>query len=323
MLEPLISVIIPIYKVEAYLPKCIDSALAQTYRNLEIILVDDGSPDNCGRICNEYAAKDSRIKVIHKPNGGLSDARNVGMAASTGDYISFVDSDDWLPDDSIQYLYDLLTKHNAQLAIGGRERVNDADGRILHSDFHGTEHIKVMNKLEAMRSMFHDGCASWARLYKRDVHIDVSFPAGEINEDEAIVLYVLDNCDRVVQSNHIVYHYRCREESITTSNFSAKKLDWQKHCISNLDFIHAHYPELELEAAKRCRDSLTWSLTEIALAEESFDSVKQNMLRVLKENRILFRKCEFSFPQDRIRLFLLTYAPFFYEFSIRLKRGRR
>lgn len=320
-MNPLVSVIIPIYKVETYLPKCIDSVLNQTYQNLEVILIDDGSPDNCGLICDEYAARDPRIKVIHKPNGGLSDARNAGMAASTGEYLSFVDSDDWLPNDSIQYLYNLLTKNNAQLAIGGHERVNDYDGRILHSDYIGTENIKVMNKLEAMRDMFHNGCASWARLYKREIHANIPFPIGEINEDEAIVLRILDNCDCIVQSNYIVYSYRCREESITTSNFSVKKLDWQKHCIANLEFIRTHYAELEYDAAKRCRDSLMWSLTEIALAEESFDSIKEDMLHVLKENRTLFRTCAFSFPQDRIRLFLLTYAPSFYELAIHLKRG--
>lgn len=320
-MEPLISVIVPVYKVEQYLHQCVDSILAQTYKNLEIILVDDGSPDNCGAICNDYAAKDARIKVLHKSNGGLSDARNAGMAISTGDYISFVDSDDWLPVDSIQYLYGILIENNAQLAIGGRERVNDADGYILDTDFYGSVDVRVMDKIESMRSMFYNGCASWARLYKREVHIDIPFPVGEINEDEAIVLQILEKCDYVVQSNHIVYHYRCRDESITTTSFSAKKLIWQKHCADNLAFIHENYPELELDAAKRYRDSILWSLTEIALSSDVFHEHIQLLIADLHRNNNLFFSAPFSYPQDKIRLFCLFHFPFnFYRTLIRIKR---
>lgn len=107
MLQPLISVIVPCYNVEEYLPKCIESILNQTYRNLEILLVDDGSPDNCGRICDEYAAKDSRIRIIHKKNGGLSDARNAALDVMTGEYVTFIDSDDYVSDDYVEYLYPL------------------------------------------------------------------------------------------------------------------------------------------------------------------------------------------------------------------------
>lgn len=102
MLQPLISVIVPCYNVEEYLPKCIESILNQTYRNLEILLVDDGSPDNCGRICDEYAAKDSRIRIIHKKNGGLSDARNAALDVMTGEYVTFIDSDDYVSDDYVE-----------------------------------------------------------------------------------------------------------------------------------------------------------------------------------------------------------------------------
>lgn len=108
MLQPLISVIVPCYNVEEYLPKCIESILNQTYRNLEILLVDDGSPDNCGRICDEYAAKDSRIRIIHKKNGGLSDARNAALDVMTGEYVTFIDSDDYVSDDYVEYLYKII-----------------------------------------------------------------------------------------------------------------------------------------------------------------------------------------------------------------------
>ena len=166
-MEPLISVIVPIYKVEAYLRDCVDSILAQTYRNLEVILVDDGSPDNCGAICDEYAEKDSRVTVLHKVNGGLSDARNAGMAACGGEYLMFVDSDDWLAEDSVATLYELICRTGAELAIGGRERVEDGSGAVLHSEFDGTETVHTMNRLEAMRDMLQNGCASWKFIWIR------------------------------------------------------------------------------------------------------------------------------------------------------------
>ena len=115
MLQPLISVIVPCYNVEEYLPKCIESILNQTYRNLEILLVDDGSPDNCGRICDEYAAKDSRIRIIHKKNGGLSDARNAALDVMTGEYVTFIDSDDYVSDDYVEYLYKIIKESGVKI----------------------------------------------------------------------------------------------------------------------------------------------------------------------------------------------------------------
>lgn len=115
-MNPLISVIVPIYNVEKYLARCVDSIVNQTYKNLEIILVDDGSPDRCPKMCDDYAEKDSRIKVVHKKNGGLSDARNAGMAVATGEYISFIDSDDYVSDDFFECLLDVMNKENSDIA---------------------------------------------------------------------------------------------------------------------------------------------------------------------------------------------------------------
>lgn len=118
-MNPLISVIVPIYNVEKYLVRCVDSIVNQTYKNLEIILVDDGSPDRCPQMCDDYAEKDSRIKVVHKKNGGLSDARNAGMAVATGEYISFIDSDDWIETSMFELLLNNIFQYDCEISCGG------------------------------------------------------------------------------------------------------------------------------------------------------------------------------------------------------------
>ena len=125
MNKPLISVIVPVYKVEKYLERCVKSICAQTYQNLEIVLVDDGSPDQCGEMCDMFAKQDSRIRVVHKENGGLSDARNAGLDVMTGDYVGFVDSDDWIEPDMYQVLYERLIKEKAEISCCGMKRCTD------------------------------------------------------------------------------------------------------------------------------------------------------------------------------------------------------
>ena len=266
-MEPLISVIVPVYKVPKYLHQCVDSILNQTYKNLEIILVDDGSPDNCGVICDEYAEKDHRIKVIHKENGGLSDARNAGMAICRGAYLNFVDSDDVLPADALEHMLNLAVKERADLVIGNNIRFEEALPNLPEE----APTVSVMSKTEAMEDFFQNGCAAWARLFCREIHEGIRFPVREINEDEAIVLQLLERCRVIVKTDEVVYFYRCRTESITTASFSAKKLIWVKHCRDNLTFIREKYPQLEVCALQRYRDSLLWSLSEICLQDGGYE----------------------------------------------------
>lgn len=299
-MEPLISVIVPVYKVEKYLHQCVDSILNQTCQNLEVILVDDGSPDACPAICDGYAAKDSRVKALHKANGGLSDARNAGMAVARGEYLSFADSDDVLPADALEKMLLLALSENADLVIGDHVRFEDD---IPDAQPSAGDH-RVMRRREAMTDFFQNGCASWARLYRSGIHRDLLFPVGEINEDEAIVLKLLDRCDRIVKTSHVVYFYRCRLESITTSSFSAKKLVWVKHCRDNLAFIREKYPELEKYALQRYRSSLLWLLREIALQNTGYDLEWKNLKRELTASLgILWRS-----GNTRDKLLVLLFA---------------
>lgn len=306
----LVSVIVPIYKVEKYLCQCIDSIINQTYSNLEIILVDDGSPDNCGAICDKYALKDSRIMVIHKKNGGLSDARNAGLDVANGDYYCFVDSDDMLPSHSVQTMLDLLLFNTSDMVIAGFERFTDESGEVFFSTEAEGLWTYVYCREEALRDFYRDGCQAWAVLYKREIHEHIRFPKGEINEDEAVIFKILDSCNQVVVTNRVVYSYRNREESITTSSFSEKKLAWVKHCRENLAFIRDKYPQLEEYALQRYRTSLLWALREMALSESSFPVEYQDIRRQLKQNRKYFIRTSFKNKSEMIRFAFFEVVPF-------------
>jgi glycosyltransferase involved in cell wall biosynthesis len=229
--------------------------------------VDDGSPDGCPVICDEYATKDGRVRVIHKNNGGLSDARNAGMAIAQGSYLNFVDSDDIIPVYALEKLLTLALREEADIVIGNHIRFED----ILPDTEAFSDDYRLMSRTEAMKDFFQNGCASWARLYRQEIHEGLLFPVGEINEDEAIVLHLLDRCNRIIKTEHFVYFYRCRLESITTASFSPKKLIWVKHCRDNLAFIQEKYPQLEEYALQRYRGSLLWSLCEIAMQNVGYE----------------------------------------------------
>lgn len=319
-----ISVIVPVYKVEPYLRRCVDSILAQTYTNLEIILVDDGSPDSCGAICDEYAEKDERVRVIHKENGGLSDARNAGLEIATGEWLSFIDSDDWIEPTMYETLLNNAGVHDAQISIGGVvDELLTENGVIVTKTTAGNSVVtEVRKKQPAIQHFLNHSWSAWDKIYRREVFDGIRYPVGEINEDEAIALHLLDRCERVVYTNEPFYHYIRRPESITTSTFSLKKLDWYRHCKANLEWIRANYPELEEAAAIRYRNSLLWTLTEIALAEGDYRSEVKKLVGELKTNRKLFKKILYQHSTDKIRADLLTYLPFaVYRAFIRIKRN--
>lgn len=220
-MDSLISVIVPIYNVEKYLQRCVDSIINQTYRNLEIILVNDGSPDNCPKMCDDYAKKDSRIKVVHKENGGLSDARNVGMEVATGEYISFIDSDDWIELNMIELLYNNLIETDSDISSGGIRMVweGSASSRLLMSI--NEDDLFVFNSSEeALRELIEGNKVVqtvWNKLYKTLVLRDVIFPVGKINEDEYWSWQVFAKAKRVVSIGFPVYNYLQRGGSIMRS----------------------------------------------------------------------------------------------------------
>ena len=198
-MHDLISVVIPVFNVEAYLDKCMASVVQQSYKELEIIVVDDGSTDNSPQICDNWSVKDGRVHVIHKENGGLSDARNAGLSVATGSYISFVDSDDWLKPQFIETLMRTLKENNADIVECGVLYVDEQD-HVLRKRC-CQENKVVKSKIEALRALVkEDGIYQtvWNKLYKRDVLEGILFEKGKYNEDDFWTYQVVDRAEKLV-----------------------------------------------------------------------------------------------------------------------------
>lgn len=218
-----ISVIIPVYNVEKYLNRCLESVIKQDYTNIEIILVNDGSKDSSGNICDEYAKKDDRIKIIHKNNGGLSEARNFGIKKATGSYITFIDSDDCVENDYISYLYNLIIKNDAQISVCAYKAKYD-NGTVLTQE-NGKEF--VLNSHDAIeKTLYHEdfNSSTWAKMYKTSFFEDIEFPVGKLFEDVATTYKLFFKADKIAVGLKSKYNYMIRENSILTSEFSEKKL---------------------------------------------------------------------------------------------------
>ena len=244
MEEPLISVIVPIYKVEKYLDRCVRSIVNQTHQNLEIILVDDGSPDNCPAMCDEWACRDCRIKVIHKPNGGLSDARNAGMAIATGEYMGFIDSDDYIAPEMYQALINRMMGDSSDIAACGVEMVYE-DGtpsRLL--TVNGQCVLCTQDALEAIISESWLKQPVWYKLYKSELIRDVPFPVGKYHEDVFWSYQAVASAARVSVFDTPYYFYVQRSGSIMGTSYSLHRLDAIEAKQNRLVFLRNHFPQL-------------------------------------------------------------------------------
>ena len=241
--KALISIIIPVYKVEKYLEKCIQSVINQTYENLQIILVDDGSPDNCGKICDEYAQKDHRIEVIHKSNGGLSDARNKGLEIAKGEYIGFVDSDDYIEADMYEVLYNLLKQYNADVSICNFYTVSQGKIAIKNAE----NGIKEYNRIEILKEVLLDNniqSYAWNKLYKKELFDEIKYPVGKKYEDIGTTFYLLEKCNKVVVTGKSEYYYINRQDSIVNNVTESTITDYIELIMQRYDYIEENIKEL-------------------------------------------------------------------------------
>lgn len=316
---PLISVIVPCYKVERYLPRCIDSILRQTYEHLEIMLVEDGSPDRCGEICEDYAKKDSRIVVIHKENGGLSDARNVAINLAKGEWITFVDSDDLVNDDYVEVLYRLVSEFGCECSVCLFNTFREGKEPRW---FYGASRQEIMEPLKAVEQMFYqekfDNNAHSKLYHRRLFENGIRFPKGRVFEDLAITYNLLLQSDGVAYTNAELYHYLLREDSIEGS-YNPKKVEdglvVLKSIDDNIDLLKG------IEKAYKCR-KFSFLLHLLLLMPKDAEHYKK-MVTDAKQIRLSVLLDSHARKKARVAAFLSYFGMDFLKFIFSFVNQRR
>ena len=252
-MEPLISIIIPIYKVEDYLDRCMQSVLRQSYTNLEIIIVDDGSPDNCPAMCESYQKKDARIKVIHKENGGLSDARNAGIDIAQGQYIAFIDSDDWVSENYIQIMHQKMKEYQCDISI--IDTVESDGTRQSEKSYNaGRVSDKVYSAEEAMQVIFSQrefNTSAWGKLYKRELFLNKRFTKGILYEDLDLIYQLFEMAEKICFSDDAKYYYFQRKDSIAHGSFDRKHMVLLDISQKILEYTDQKHPAIHDAAVAR------------------------------------------------------------------------
>lgn len=284
----MLSIIVPVYNEKKYIRQCLDSILNQTYMDFELILIDDGSKDNSSYICDEYALKDNRVKVIHKNNEGLSATRNLGLKISKGEFISFIDSDDWIAKDMFQILMNNIVKYKADISCGQIVRKNsdviNDDNKVFKEikTYSRNEYAKLFFKVNSRKTIHY----AVNKVYKRDVVRNMKFPNGLINEDVEGFFYALKNAKKIVTDSSAIYYYRNNGESISSEMFSKKQMDlitvWNhvNDACSNESYTWQSYARIN------CARAYMGLLVRLAIShkENIYKKEKDYLLRCLKRN---------------------------------------
>lgn len=247
-MQQIISVIVPVYQVDNFLGRCIESLLCQTYHNLEIILVDDGSCDKCARICDDWAKEDYRIRVIHKKNGGLSDARNAGMPFATGNYISFIDSDDTVTQDYFEVMLHTMYAEKSDIIECGVVKFYEDNHFDAFQDDLSVTSYSAVDGLSGLinENPFHQHV--WNKIYKAELVLDVPFPFGKLNEDEFWTYQIFGRAKMVTKINKTMYYYFQRSGSIMGAGFNLRRLDALEGKYNRQQYIEKYYPTLASQA---------------------------------------------------------------------------
>lgn len=289
-----ISVIVPVYKVEKYLDRCVESILVQTFTDFELILVDDGSPDNCGKMCDEYAKKDSRIRVIHKQNGGLSDARNEGIdwvfKNSDSEWITFIDSDDWISPNYLEVLYNIVTKQNKDISICNFVKTDGLNENIF------SDSVSVSVSLWNTEELFCENNAvatvAWGKLYRKDLFSEMRYPFGMLHEDAFVTYKLLFKYDEVAVVEEPLYAYFQRDSSIMNVSWKPERLvafdayDGQIKFFKKNNFLKAYnktiyvYTFVLIEQMEKCKNSPNYS------------DYYLKMRKMLRKHLLKYHKCE-------------------------------
>ena len=308
-----ISVIVPVYNVDLYIEKCITSILEQTFTNFELILIDDGSIDESGNICEEFAKKDDRIVVIHKNNGGLSSARNAGLDISVGKYIMFVDSDDYIAKDALKTMYDIMEENRCDIVISNNSFVYD-DNFIFNSSMcHDIQTIDSKEAINRLCSGNLQYVTVWAKLYKSVLWKDVRFPIGKYNEDVFVQHKEFYQSEIIIIIDKVLYGYRQRESSIMGSKQSYKYVDCLEAYMHRIHYL-SKKDGYKIEIEKTVRMFWYWFFNYIP---QMYDNELFEKLKKLKKHKLCFLYYHFQDDsrsmKERIALSILLINPKLYK----------
>ena len=325
MMNPLISVIVPVFNVEQYLTKCVDSICNQKYSYLEILLIDDGSTDQSGNICEELSKRDSRIKVFHKKNGGLSDARNYGLMVSTGEYITFVDSDDYIAEDMINILYNNLKKEKANISVCGYQMVYD--NKTV--DIIDGQKMCVYNTDEAFSVLLQRnniGVIACNKLYQRNLFNNVIFPVGKQFEDINTIYKVIHKAKKIVYEPISLYFYRQRIDSINGQSFKNGKFNQRLYDMESAadelySFVCKNHIAASQNIAIGCADYYVRIITQEIIYKINNTTLRNKAKLLIKSNTKAIRKANYLDKKKKLQLLCFAYCYPIYTVIVKILKG--
>lgn len=294
-----ISIIVPVYKVEKYLSRCVDSILAQSFADYQLILVDDGSPDACGRICDDYASKDNRIHVIHQENGGISAARNAGLdwvfEHTDSQWLTFVDSDDWIHPELMERLLKMAQEHHSKISVCGYQLTNGA----ISDPLSGEDKVWDTEAFFVQRNV--NATVPWGKLYHRELFRNMRYPLGNIHEDEYITYQILFSQDTIPVVDRPVYYYYYNYVGISKSNWSIKRLDAHSALKAQVDFFQSNGYLQAYELAATNYAARLLSDGKNLAASDLPDSVKRARGRIVRRElrAVLWKHRAFYLRKER------------------------
>lgn len=312
-MNELISVILPIYNVSQYLKRCIDSVMAQTYKNIEIILVDDGSTDDSGMICDEYAKLDSRIKVVHKKNGGLSSARNAGIDVAKGEYLTFIDSDDYVDEDYVEFLYKLICEYNVKMSIASHTVVYE-NGTVLKKETGERQCLDAHKVLERILYDEDIDLSAWAKMYHKSLFETIRFPVGRLFEDAATTYQFVYASEKVAIGSESKLYYMIRNNSISNIGFSRKKIDLITSTKEMSDFCIEKYPDLKKAGLRRLTYAYMSTLSQLANSQVKDIEVQKDLMKFIRKNGMSVLLDPRSKNRDRLGIVSTFFGFNFYKF---------
>lgn len=305
-MDDLISVVIPVYNVSEFVGPCLDSVLEQTYTNLDIIVVNDGSTDSSGIICDTYAAKDNRIRVIHQQNGGLSAARNAGIEIAKGKYITFIDSDDLIRPNMVDYLHNLLLSENADFSTCDSYRIDEkgqalkGKSTVVAKTIVGNENCMLAyNSWKSGMTM-----TAWGKLYKIELFKDIRYAIGRLHEDSFTTYKIVALCNCIAMGNQQLYAYRHRSTSIMNIRFNPKVFDSVDAQIEQYEFVRLNYPKCILLASATIIHACSYCVQKIAESDQK----PKEWHPYVKRLQPIYRKHIWDFIRGQNRLCAKLFA---------------